>query len=232
MSLPIRVDVVSDIVCPWCYIGKRRLEAALKTLENEVSAEIVYHPFQLDPTSPKKGRPFRHHMESRFGRERAATMFSHVEQVASEVGLDFNFAEIAKDFNTLDLHRLLTVAYEKGLQSVTKEALMDAHFVRRVDLTDEATVISTLTAIGWSEEDILDVLKSDKGYESVQGELEYFRQLGVTGVPFFILNNKYALSGAQPESVFVDALRKVLAEAKPEIIAAGAACDPVTGECN
>lgn len=232
MSVPVRVDVVSDIVCPWCYIGKRRLEAALETLKKDVSAEIVYHPFQLDPSSPKQGRPFRHHMESRFGRERAATMFAHVEQVASEVGLDFNFSEIAKDFNTLDLHRLLTVAYEKGLQAATKEALMDAHFVRRVDLTDQATLVATLVAIGWTEEDILTVLKSDQGRESVQGELDYFRQLGVTGVPFFILNNKYALSGAQPESVFVDALRKVLEEAKPELIATGATCDPVTGECN
>ncbi|PQA60653.1 DsbA family oxidoreductase [Siphonobacter curvatus] len=231
MALPIRIDVVSDVVCPWCYIGKRRLESALAELSTEVQADVVYHPFQLDPTVPRQGKSFAEHMASKFGPGRSESMFQHVEQVASEVGLDFDFNEIPKSINTFDLHRLLTVAYEKGLQAATKEALLKAYFVDRIDLTQEAVLLNVLESAGWDKKEALEVLKSEVASDSVQSEMEYFKQLGVSGVPFFILNNKYALSGAQPKETFMQALRQVIQESQPQIIAEGDSCDTTTGEC-
>ncbi len=231
MALPIRIDIVSDVVCPWCYIGKRRLESALETLGQEVNAEIVYHPYELDPTVPRQGLPFSEHMDKKFGPGRAEGMFQRVEQVASEVGLDFDFSQLPKAIATFDLHRLLTVAYERGNQAATKEALLKAYFVDRVDLTQEAVLLNVLESAGWDKKEALEILKSDIARESVEQEMEYFRQLGVTGVPFFILNNKYALSGAQPSETFVSALRQVIAESKPQIIAQADSCDLDSGEC-
>jgi predicted DsbA family dithiol-disulfide isomerase len=228
-STPLQIDVVSDVVCPWCYVGKRRLEEALAQLGDEVPVEVTYHPFQLDPSVPKEGADFQSYMTRRFGGD-VLPKFRSVEQAAETVGLDFNFAELPKAINTLALHRLLHVAREEGIGAEAKEALLKAYFVDRVDLTEDDTVAGVFAPLGWSREKTLDLLHSTQAEAEVRAEIRHYQQLGVSGVPFFIFNNKYAVSGAQPADVLLGAIRQAASELTV-LTTDGPACDPATGVC-
>jgi len=228
----IRIDVVSDIVCPWCYIGKRRLEKAIEDTQsfknlqvNEV--EIIYRAFQLDPSVPSTGIDFKMYMQNRFGNN-FVEKFHPVEQVAQVEGLDFDFSKLPKAINTFVLHRILTIALKDGIQSVVKESLMKAYFVNSQDLTQENILIELLEKCGWSAEKTLSIIHSEIATDEVKAEMNYYRQLGVTGVPFFIFNQKYAVSGAQPVEVFAEILEKVAMEMTIETVV-GEVCD-VDGE--
>lgn len=227
----IQIDVVSDIVCPWCYIGKRRLEQALAQLNNRYPVQVTFHPFQLDPTVPPAGRDFVAHMTSRYGSQ-IETMFSRVETVGKQEGLDFDFMSLPKAINTLSLHRILFVAHQEGQQAEVKEALMKAYFIDRIDLTKPESIATIMQTFGWNGEKISELLKSTVGEKEVQDEIRYFQQMGVTGVPFFILNNKYGISGAQPAEVLREAIEQVAQEfGIEEVIANGEYCDTEKGEC-
>lgn len=230
----ITIDVVSDVVCPWCYIGKRRLEKAIKQLDNQYDIQIIYHPFQLDPSVPKEGVAFLGYMNRKFGGD-ALSKFGQVEQAGAGEGLDFDFAELPKAINTFDLHRILHIAKQEGKQAEANEALMQAYFVERIDLTMEENLTNTFAKIGWSDEKTLSILHSEQAALDVKQEIKYFQKMGVSGVPFFILNNKYALSGAQPSSVFMEAIQQVADEMgikpKPVLMAEGEVCEIETGNC-
>jgi predicted DsbA family dithiol-disulfide isomerase len=230
----IRIDVVSDVVCPWCYIGKRRLEKAIE--DTQVSdnvqvknIEIIYRAYQLDPSVPNKGLDFQTYMENRFGAG-FISKFHQVEQVAHIEGLDIDFASLPKAINTFTLHRILTIALQDGIQADVKEAFMKAYFIDKQDLTQEKTLITLLEKYGWSAEKTLGVINSDVATDEVKEEMSYYRQLGVTGVPFFIFNQKYAVSGAQPSEVFMEILEKVAKEMEVEMVA-GEVCDVDGGNC-
>ncbi len=230
----IRIDVVSDVVCPWCYIGKHRLEKAIEgtqILDNVQvkEIEIIYRSYQLDPSVPKEGLDFQTYMENRFGSD-FVTKFHQVEQAAQTEGLEFDFSKLPKAINTFTLHRILTVALQDGIQSEVKEALMKAYFVDRQDLTQENTLIELLEKYGWSAEKTLEIINSDVATDEVKEEMNYYRQLGVTGVPFFIFNQKYAVSGAQPAEVFMEILEKISKEMDVEMIS-GEVCDVDGGNC-
>ena len=209
----IRVDVVSDIVCPWCYIGKRRLEKAIQDTQSSCTLQVIYHPFQLDPTVPKEGIPFSEHMEGRFG-PHYAQKFRQVEQAAETEDLDFDFENLPKAINTFAFHRILTISLQEGIQVEVKEALMKAYFIDRVDLTDENIVAEVMNQFGWSAEKTIGILLSDEASDEVKEEMHYFRQQGISGVPFFIFDKKYAVSGAQPSEVFKEIFQKKLAQEK------------------
>lgn len=228
----IRIDVVSDVVCPWCYIGKRRLERGIEgtQLSGTVQVkdiEIIYRAYQLDPSVPNEGLDFQTYMENRFGAG-FVSKFHQVEQVAQTEGLDFDFSSLPKAINTLTLHRILTIALQDGIQAEVKEAFMKAYFVDRQDLTQEKTLVKLLEKYGWSAEKTLGIINSDMATDEVKEEMNYYKQLGVTGVPFFIFNQKYAVSGAQPAEVFMEILEKVSKEMEVETIG-GEVCD-VDGE--
>jgi predicted DsbA family dithiol-disulfide isomerase len=230
----IRIDVVSDVVCPWCYIGKRRLEKAIE--DTQVSdnvqvknTEIIYRAYQLDPSVPKQGLDFQTYMENRFG-SGFTSKFHQVEQVAQMEGLDFDFASLPKAINTFTLHRILTIALQDGIQAEVKEAFMKAYFIDRQDLTQEKNLIELLGKYGWSAEKTLEIINSDVATDEVKEEINYYRQLGVTGVPFFIFNQKYAVSGAQPSAVFMEILEKISKEMEVEMFA-GEVCDVDGGNC-
>ncbi len=228
----IRIDVVSDVVCPWCYIGKRRLERAIEgtQLSGTVQVkdiEIIYRAYQLDPSVPNEGLGFQTYMENRFGAD-FVSKFHQVEQVAQMEGLDFDFSSLPKAINTLTLHRILTIALQDGIQAEVKEAFMKAYFVDRQDLTQENVLVELLGKYGWSAEKTLKIINSDMATDEVKEEMNYYRQLGVSGVPFFIFNQKYAVSGAQPAEVFMEILEKVSKEMEVETIK-GEVCD-VDGE--
>jgi predicted DsbA family dithiol-disulfide isomerase len=228
----ISIDVVSDVVCPWCYIGKRRLEKGIKYMQSSDNlqvndVEIIYRSYQLDPSVPSEGVDFQTYMENRFGNNFVAK-FHQVEEAGKTEGLDFDFSTLPKAINTFTLHRILTIALQDGIQSEVKEALMKAYFVDKQDLTQENILIELMEKYGWSTEKTLSIVNSDIATDEVKEEMNYYRQLGVTGVPFFIFNQKYAISGAQPAEVFAEILEKVSKEMEVEIVA-GEACD-IDGE--
>jgi predicted DsbA family dithiol-disulfide isomerase len=228
----IRIDVVSDVVCPWCYIGKRRLEKAIEGTQVSGNVqvkdiEIIYRSYQLDPSVPKEGMDFQTYMENRFGAG-FVSKFHQVEQVAQTEGLDFDFSSLPKAINTFTLHRILTIALQDGIQAEVKEAFMKAYFIDRQDLTQENILVELLSKYGWSAEKTLGIINSDVATDEVKEEMNYYRQLGVTGVPFFIFNQKYAVSGAQPAEVFMEILEKVSKEMEVEMVV-GEVCD-VDGE--
>jgi predicted DsbA family dithiol-disulfide isomerase len=228
----IRIDVVSDVVCPWCYIGKRRLERAIEGTQVSGNVqvkdiEIIYRAYQLDPSVPNEGLDFQTYMENRFGAD-FVSKFHQVEQVAQMEGLDFDFSSLPKAINTLTLHRILTIALQDGIQAEVKEAFMKAYFVDKQDLTQENILVELLGKYGWSAEKTLKIINSDMATDEVKGEMNYYRQLGVTGVPFFIFNQKYAVSGAQPAEVFMEILEKVSKEMEVKMVE-GEVCD-VDGE--
>lgn len=203
----LHIDVVSDVACPWCYIGLRHLETALDNLGLE--AELTFHPFQLDPAVPPQGRDFVAHMDKKFGAS-VWKIFERVEQAAANAGLSFDFAAMPRAINTLPLHRILHIAHAKGNQPAVKEALLQAYFVKRLDLTDSQTLAAVLEPYGWSYDETFALLGSDIGRAEVEEEMQYFREMGVSSVPFFIFNNRYALSGAQPVGVFMNQIQQVL----------------------
>lgn len=223
----ISVDVISDVVCPWCYIGKRRLESALESLKEEHHIEVTYHPFQLDPSVPIEGYDFQEYMENRFGAG-FAQKSKQVEQVAESVGLDFNFEELPKSINTFNLHRFIQISGEEGIQAEVKEALMDAYFVKRIDLTNPENIVNLFGQFGWSSEKTLEILHSDRGADAVKEEINYYKQMGVNSVPFYVINNKYGIAGAQPAEAFIQTITKVAREMNIEV-AAGDSCD-IDGE--
>lgn len=228
----IRIDVVSDVVCPWCYIGKRRLEKAIEgtQLSGNVQAkkvEITYRSYQLDPSVPHEGVDFQTYMENRFG-SGFVSKFQQVEQAAQIEGLNIDFSSLPKAINTFTLHRILTMALQDGIQAEVKEAFMKAYFIDKQDLTQENILVELLEKHGWSAEKTLKIINSDIATDEVKEEINYYRQLGVTGVPFFIFNQKYAVSGAQPAEVFTEILEKVSKEMAVEMVT-GEVCD-VDGE--
>ena len=230
----IRIDVVSDVVCPWCYIGKRRLEKAIEgtQLSDSVQVkdvEIIYRAYQLDSSVPKEGLDFQIYMENRFG-SGFISKFHQVEQAAKMEGLDFDFALLPKAINTFTLHRILTIALQDGIQAEVKEAFMKAYFIDKQDLTQEKILIELLGKYGWSAEKTLGIINSDVVTDEVKEEMNYYRQLGVTGVPFFIFNQKYAVSGAQPAEVLMEILEKVSKEMEVEVVE-GEVCDVDGGNC-
>ncbi len=224
----IKVAVVSDVACPWCYVGKRRLETALKEWKG-AAVEVTWHPFQLDPTIPEAGFDRDTYLTNKFGDlERTKAMTDRLTEVGAEEGITFNFGDKWLAVNTLPLHQLLHVAGEDGFKDTLKERFLKAYFDENLHLNDNEVLIKIMSEYGWDAEKTKQVLADDSIAYAVKQEIAHYQQRGITGVPFFIINDKYGISGAQPSSVFLDAFAQV---SPIEVIAEGDSCDPVTGEC-
>jgi predicted DsbA family dithiol-disulfide isomerase len=223
-SKALQIDIVSDVACPWCYIGKKHLEKALETFDNQV-VEITWHPYQLDPTIPVEGVSRDEYFAKKFGSiDRIEQIFERVVGVGEKAGIDFRFDKMPKAVNTIPLHKLLHVAREEGTQIALEEQFFKGYFTDGIDFSDNERLIAFMEDFGWNREKTEAILANDEiGYHVTQ-EIKHFQSLGVTGVPFFILNNKYGISGAQPTSVFLETLQKVAAEMEP-VEAVGEACD-------
>lgn len=206
----IKVDVVSDVVCPWCYIGKRRLEKAVAELKDDYEFEINYLPFELNPDMPKEGKNQKEYLTQKFGGpERYNQLTNHVKDVAASEGLLFNYEKQTMSPNTRDAHRIIWLAKEFGLQIKMKEAFMNAYFEKGTDLTKRENLIQIATEVGLEKSLVEEMLNSDKGMI----EVEYLEQLnykrGVSGVPFYIINDKYGVSGAQPTETFKQIFKEI-----------------------
>lgn len=207
----VTVDIVSDVVCPWCFIGKRRLEAAL-AMAPDLDIDLRWRPFQLDSTIPPGGISRKEYMARKFGPERAATVHDRVREVGAELGIPFAFEKITRSPNTLDAHRVLRWALEAGCQPMLKERLMQLYFLEGADVGDHDVLAKAAGQCGMDETDVRRRLASDEDVETIRAEIDRIHKLGVNGVPFFIVAGKYGLSGAQPSEIIVQALRQAANE--------------------
>ena len=214
MSNPkIKIDVVSDVVCPWCYIGKRRLEKAIDQLKGQVDVEVEFHPFELNPNMPKEGKNQKEHLTNKFGgADRYKQITSNVTKVAAEEGLKFNFDKQEVSPNTRDAHRIIRYAKSEGKQAATKEAFLKAFFEEGIDLSKKENLLTIATTAGLDSMKVSSLLSSDEGLVEVELEERMNAQRGISGVPYFIINNKYGVSGAQPTEVFQKALLDIARE--------------------
>ncbi len=214
MSTPkIKIDVVSDVVCPWCYIGKRRLEKAIHQLNGEVEVELEFHPFELNPDMPKEGRNQKEYLTDKFGgADRFKQLTGHVSKIAAEEGLKFDYNNQHISPNTRDAHRIIRLAKEEGVQPAVKESFMKAYFEEGIDLTKRENLIDVAAKAGLNAARVSSLLNSDEGLAEVELEEKINYQRGISGVPYYIINNKYGVSGAQPTEVFVQALREIAKE--------------------
>jgi predicted DsbA family dithiol-disulfide isomerase len=206
----VKVEIWSDVVCPWCYIGKRRLESALSQFEHADEVEIFWRSFQLNPEAQQgKGVPTLEYLTTRFGPQ-AGQMTEHVAEVAKGDGLDMDFSK-ALTVNTFDAHRMLHLAAELGVGDAAKERMLRAHFTEGADLGSTDTLVALMQDVGIDAEKARAALVSGEYGEEVRADIEEARALGANGVPFFVIDRKYGVSGAQPVETFLTALRTAYA---------------------
>lgn len=207
----IRIDIVSDVVCPWCFVGKRRLERALAA---ESPGEIVvgWRPYQLNPDLPPDGMDRREYMRAKFGEERIAEIHKRLTAIGLEEGIPFDFDAIKRAPNTLKAHRLIKYAEAKGLQDQLVEALFTGYFMRGQDVGDTATLADIAGALGMDTADVAAYLDGTDDEAETLEAIDFARQIGVQGVPCFIVERKYAISGAQSPEAFAQVFARVRAE--------------------
>lgn len=224
----IKIDVVSDVACPWCYVGKRRLEAALQQW-NGAPVEVDWHPYQLDPSMRPEGMDRNTYLTNKFGSvERVQEMTDRLTEVGKTVGIEFDFGDNWLAVNTLPLHQLLHVARKEGVGIEMKERLLSAYFEKTQHLNKPEALYAIAKNFGWSSEKVDAIINDQEIAETVKAEISHYQQRGVSGVPFFVINNEFGISGAQPIEVFLEAFRSV---SPVEVVSEGDNCDPLTGDC-
>jgi predicted DsbA family dithiol-disulfide isomerase len=224
----IKVDIVSDVVCPWCYIGKRRIEKAMDALQNKYEFEVEYHPFELNPQMPAEGTNQKAYLISKFGGEaRYNQLIGNVTKVAADEGLNFDYDKQIISPNTREAHRIIQFAKQEGKQLEAKEAFMKAYFEDGIDLSRKENLLSVAVKAGLTKEKVANLLSSDEGLAEIEAAEHELQKLGISGVPFYIINNKYGISGAQPSESFIEAFENI----GTELNTAGAACEVDDKNC-
>jgi len=205
--MSIAVDIISDVICPWCWIGKRRLEKAIATLGQPV--KVRWLPFQLNPTMPKEGISRRDYRTKKFGSwERSLDLDAQVAAAGKGEGIDFAFDKMEQTPNTLDAHRLIWLAEKEGVQDAVVEALFLAYFTFGRDISQRQTLLDVVAEAGLDRSKAESVMNSNEGREALREADELGRLYRVDGVPFFIVNGKITLGGAQPPEAFLEAFRQ------------------------
>ncbi|MGH3509199.1 MAG: DsbA family oxidoreductase [Nocardioidaceae bacterium] len=218
----MRIEIWSDVVCPWCYIGKRRLEAALEGFEHADEVEVVYRSFELDPSSPARGtESVSSYLGRKYGGGEAAgrAMIARSTGIADEVELTFDYADAVRS-RTVDAHRLLHLALETGgprLQRELKEALLAAYFTRAEDMGDHDVLRKAAAGVGLDGGRVDEVLASSEFEDAVRADVAQAQAYGATGVPFFVIDERYGVAGAQPTEVFTQLLDRAWSDAHPAI---------------
>lgn len=210
---PVRIDVVSDVVCPWCFIGKRRLEKAL-ALASDVPVEVHWRPYFLNEWIPPEGMSREQYLTTKFGSpEQYGGIAQRVRAAAAEEGLDYAVDRISRQPNTRDAHRLIRWADGIGKASEMKQRLMDLYFTEGADLSNRAVLVQAAADVGLDPEDVRAALDSDQDIAEIEREVEAAKEAGIQGVPCFILDGKYAISGAQAPEALAQAIEQVSAQA-------------------
>jgi predicted DsbA family dithiol-disulfide isomerase len=202
----LSIDVYSDVICPWCYLGKKRLEMALAEWDGG-PVQIRFLPYELNPSTPEEGIDHHAYLASKMGSEKALeAAHARLADLGKEVGLHYRFDLVKKIPNTFQAHRVLWFAEKEGKDRELHDAFFKAYFTDGKDLTQAGTLVELAGSVGLDKAKVEAFLKSDEGGKEVKESEEKAYDLGVTGVPFFVFNNQFAVSGAQPVSAFKQAL--------------------------
>lgn len=205
----LTIEVYSDVVCPWCYIGKRRLEQALESSGRQASARVFWRPFQLNPTMPKAGMDRRVYLEAKFGGPaEMRAIQDRISGAGVSAGIEFAFDRIARTPNTFDAHRLIWFAQQQGRQDAVVEELFDGYFAQGLNIGEPEVLQSLAGRAGLDGPAVGRFLQSQDGIESVRQEEARGRQLGIRGGPYFLVNEKTVVSGAQPVETFLAAIEQ------------------------
>ena len=209
----LRIDFVSDVVCPWCAIGLASLEQALERVRGEVEADIHFQPFELNPQLPAEGEDAAGHLQRKYGMsaEQAASNQQAIVDRGAALGFTFDMARRSRIYNTFDAHRLLHWAGAEGRQRELKHALLRAYFTDGRDVSNRDTLVQLAGDTGLDAERARTVLESGEFTDEVRADEEFFIQAGIRGVPAIIIERKHLISGGQPVEVFEQALRQVAA---------------------
>jgi predicted DsbA family dithiol-disulfide isomerase len=223
----IKIDIVSDVVCPWCYIGKRRLEKAMDAAGDKFKFEVTYHPFELNPGTPSAGLNQREHLAEKFGGDdRYESITGHTSGVAAQEGLVMNFDQQAVIPNTRKAHAIIFAAQAEKKQLAVTEAFFKAYFTDGVDLSKDENLLDVATKAGLDRIVAETAIGSTAVLDSISEQEHQMQKLGIRGVPFYIFNNEYGVSGAQASEAFL----KVFDELKVSTDSSGESCE-VGGDC-
>jgi predicted DsbA family dithiol-disulfide isomerase len=212
MADKIKLDIISDVVCPWCAIGYKRLEQAISELGLQDRVDIEWQPFQLNPHMPKEGQNVQEHITEKYGSSLEQQQLSQerMADFGAELGFKFDYFDEMKMVNTNDAHILLDYAKEYGKQTELNMRLMTAFFGERKDVSDRSILIEEIKAVGLNVDEAMARLDSDDVRYQVKAKEKYWQSLGVSSVPTVVFNNKSALTGAQPVEVFKEVLTELL----------------------
>ena len=223
----MKIDIISDVACPWCYIGKKNLEAAMAE-RPDMEFEIQWFPYQLHPEAPPEGYDYRASIERKYGKERIDMMFEQITQVAKAAGIEFHLEKIERGANTLKAHRLLDLAWQqggtKGPQNDLSEALLGAYLCEGKNVGDVEILAKVAASVGMDAAEVRNYLATDKDTNKVQAQIDFARQQGVSGVPSFSFDGMFAISGGQQPDVFLSVIDRLAQKAEAE----GAFCTPDT----
>ncbi len=213
----MRIEIFSDTICPWCYIGKKRLEKALAQ-RSDLEADVHWRAFQLNPDMPEEGVDRNQYLEAKFGGPDAArAVYTHVEAAGNEEAIPFDFDAIARTPNTIASHRLIRYADDQpGGQDAVVDALFRAYFTRGENIGEREILVAVAEEANLDPQAVRAFLESDEHDHAVRAEDVCARQSGIQGVPFFIVEGRYGVSGAQSPQVFLQVFEKVLTESQPD----------------
>lgn len=217
--MTLHIEMVSDLVCPWCWVGLRRLKGAIE-LVPELEVEVLFRPFELDPTIPSGGTDYKAYMKARFGsdqsRERSNQMRDALIQYGKDEGIPFDFDRITRRPNSFNAHRVVHWAQGQSLGMAAKEALFDAFFSKGLDIGDHEVLVTIASEIGLDPNIVSDLLASDADVETVRNDQNLFRQMGVSGVPTFIALRQIAVQGAESSEKLARFLKTAAAQMPQE----------------
>lgn len=207
----MKIDFVSDVVCPWCVIGLRSLEVALERLDGHVDAQITFHPFELNPAMPQEGQNIVEHIGQKYGstREQSAATREMIRRRAADLGFTMAMTDERRIYNTFDAHRLLHWGKLEGRQRQLKHGLFEAYFTEGQNPADHEVLLVAAETAGLDQEEAAEVLASGRYAEEVRTEEQFWQGQGITGVPAIVINRRYLISGGQPPEVFERALRQI-----------------------
>ena len=225
----MHVEIWSDIACPWCFIGKRRFETALAQYEHADEVAVTWRSFELDPSAPaERPEDAAAHLAAKYGtsRERALEMFAQMTEVAAGEGLDFHFEKL-RGGSSFDAHRVIHLAAAHSLQDTVKERLLSAYLEQGALLSDHALLTRVAVEAGLPEDEVREVLATDRYAQDVRDDERTASQLGISAVPFFVVDRRIAASGAQAPEVFLELLRRARPpEPALDVVSGGEACSP------
>jgi predicted DsbA family dithiol-disulfide isomerase len=214
MAATVRIDFVSDVVCPWCAIGLKSLETALRRLEGEVDAELHIQPFELNPDMGPEGEDITEHLGRKYGAAPAQLAQSQemIRQRGAALGFEFAMDKRSRIYNTFDAHRLLHWAEQQGRQRELKHAMLAAYFTRGENIGSHEVLLAAAESAGLDREDAAAILDSDRYAQAVRDVEQFYQRNGIHSVPAIIINERHLISGGQPPEVFEQALRQIVSE--------------------